>query len=257
MDPATARALLDLNRRFYQRHAASFSRSRQRPWPGWRRVLALVDGRPAPLRVLDAGCGNGRFADFLARTWPGEVDYLGVDACPQLLAHARPPAGDGRWRFEHLDLMGDDVERRLAGRRFELVVLFGLLHHLPGFQCRRDLLLRLGRVLAPAGRLVATVWRLDADPRFRRRRLPWRRHNAGAATPIDPAALEPGDHLLTWNGDAGAPRYCHAASDAELDRLLATLPLETISRFHADGGRNAYLVLARRRDRRAATPRNR
>lgn len=35
----TIRALIELNNRFYSEHAASFSSTRQAPWPGWTRML--------------------------------------------------------------------------------------------------------------------------------------------------------------------------------------------------------------------------
>ncbi len=40
MDTTTAQRLNELNARFYQEHASSFSATRQAPWEGWRRCLA-------------------------------------------------------------------------------------------------------------------------------------------------------------------------------------------------------------------------
>ena len=69
MDPATANALRALNRRFYEERAREFSDSRNAPWPGWLRLAPhlreLAEGGRA-ISLLDAGCGNGRFAHFLA-----------------------------------------------------------------------------------------------------------------------------------------------------------------------------------------------
>ena len=45
MDNATAQNLIDLNTRFYAKHAASFSATRSTPWEGWQRVADLARER--------------------------------------------------------------------------------------------------------------------------------------------------------------------------------------------------------------------
>ena len=76
MDPPTRAQLLELNRAFYLAHATAFDRSRAgRPWPGWQRILGgFAAGRPLG-RVLDVGCGNARFACFLAEAG---LSFLGL-----------------------------------------------------------------------------------------------------------------------------------------------------------------------------------
>ncbi len=38
MSAATERQLGAINHRFYERFAAEFSATRERPWPGWERI---------------------------------------------------------------------------------------------------------------------------------------------------------------------------------------------------------------------------
>lgn len=251
MDPETAQALADLNRAFYRDRAEAFSATRERPWPGWSRVLACLEGAPRPLRVLDVGCGNGRFASFLAQSLCERFDYLGIDASEGLLARARArQLGAGRARFRRADWALSTPERALPPQSFSLVVIFGVLHHVPGAAGRRALLEAAARRLAPGGVLALTAWRFEASPRLRTRLVSWEEYNRGAARPVDPARLEPGDRLLRWGEPAsGAIRYCHFADDAETDRLGAELGLERLAAYCADGqcgARNRYLVLRAR-----------
>lgn len=234
MSPRTVQALGALNHRFYASHAASFSRRRERPWPGWKRVLAVGDPGPEqPLAVLDAGCGNGRFATFLLAQRPGPVDYLGLDDSSELLAEARRQLPTKR--FLELDVLRDDLERVLGGRRFDLVALFGVLHHVPGFERRRALLERLGERLEPGGVLAATCWRFADAARLARKIVPWESYHPPAGERLDLGELEPGDLLLDWEGDGSCPRYCHLATDEEIEALVAAVPLRCRERFAADG----------------------
>jgi tRNA (uracil-5-)-methyltransferase TRM9 len=254
MDAPTRKLLLDLNRDFYERQAASFSATRDHPWPGWQRVLdQLPSGRRS---VLDAGCGNGRFAHFLfdgrgdeAGIDGSEIDYVGIDESRKMIEAARarteligPP---GSLRFEHADLLAADS---LPAGPFDLIVLFGVLHHVPGFETRTRLLCDLASRLAPDGRLACTVWRFGQDPRVVGRTRPFAEHGIA----IDPDALEPGDHLLRWGDSEDIVRYCHFADDAEIDRLIEHTRqsgLEPGERFRSDGKSgelNEYVVWSRR-----------
>ena len=259
MDPQTRLALNAINREFYaaEESAAGFSATRDHPWPGWERVWREVR-RNAPtdraLSVLDAGCGNGRFAAFLAERSPETIHYVGIDASQPLLKIAAQRAQPlARARFICSDLTDDPPGATTAKASFDSVVLFGVLHHIPGFEARAALLAALAELVTAGGLLAFTLWRFGAPslwPRFQSRVLPWRDYNRRAATPLDLAQLEAGDHLLRWgdNPDSNdAPlRYCHYVDDAERDALLATLPLENVEHYVQDGRSNdlnQYVVL--------------
>ncbi len=246
MDEATRARLLQLNRDFYEREADAFGATRDHPWPGWQRVLQALPTKTEPLRVLDAGCGNGRFAVCLDDAYPGRLDYVGVDASPALLAaaarRARGGGKDRTFRFVRADLVeGPDAIPRGP---FDLVVLFGVLHHVPGFETRVRLVARLAERLAEGGRLAATIWRFGADPRVRGRTVPI----PSRLTEIAPESLEPGDELLRWGDSDEVVRYCHFADDCEIDRLLERVRASGLAleaRFRSDGrgdALNEYLV---------------
>ncbi|MXX63050.1 MAG: class I SAM-dependent methyltransferase [Holophagales bacterium] len=271
MDAFTQAALRRINRNFYSRHAADFDRTRHPGgWPGWQRVVeTAAPATDRPLRVLDLGCGNGRFALFLQHNPELLSDrrftYQGIDLSSELIDHARAAAAG----LDHIRFEANDIENcTLAEATYDLVTLFGVLHHIPGFDMRRRTLERAASAVAPGGLLALTCWQFADDPGFERRRLDW-----ASEAGVDPAELEPGDHLLRW-GPAdtegrrqsrrrssrrlrrqrvGRPahqarRYCHHAGEPELDRLVEGFPLTEVARYRSDGpgGRqNLYWLGAR------------
>src|SRR5579859_6666182 len=62
-------------------------------------VAECLDGRE-PGVALDAACGTGRFAEFLARRGH---QVVGVDSSPDMLAHARRRVPGGEFRVGELD----------------------------------------------------------------------------------------------------------------------------------------------------------
>jgi SAM-dependent methyltransferase len=249
MKRETVLALNALNQAFYAAIAPEWSDSRRHPWPGFERVWSHARARrpsPAPLRVLDVGAGDGRFAAFLdARQAEAEsFDYLGIDASERLLDHARSRALGARVRFERADFLRD--ERALPAGAFDLIALFGVLHHVPAFERRRQLLADLAQRVAAGGLLAVTFWRLDRDARFAKRVRSFAEYNAHATEPIDEADLEPGDTLLAW-GEQTALRYCHFPDAREIEALIQAVGLRVLDRFEADGrgdALNEYVVFA-------------
>lgn len=200
---------------------------------------------PAAARVLDLGCGNARFGHFLTGIRP-MLRYTGLDASETLLAIARETSGPGPERdFLQVDLIEDDLGSVLGDRHFDLAACIALLHHVPGRARRRALLETLLSHLTPRGLIVITCWRLARFARFRDRIVAWERWNETAAEPIDPAKLEPGDHLLPFGENPGV-RYVHFTHENETAELLAELPCETLASWTADGrgqGHNRYFVV--------------
>jgi hypothetical protein len=134
-------------------------------------------------------------------------------------------------------------------------VLFGFLHHVPGYETRRALLVDLAGHLGHKGLLVFSVWQFGRFERFRKKIVPWKDFLANTGIPIDPEDLERGDHILSWGDREPAYRFCHFTDSEETSRLVSSLPLDCIEVFSADGHTNdlnQYFVLRGRETARAA-----
>ncbi|MBK6686797.1 MAG: class I SAM-dependent methyltransferase [Deltaproteobacteria bacterium] len=219
IDEETTARLLALDQKFYEAGARDFAEHRTHPWPGWSRILATPPGR-----VLDVGCGHGRFKEALGGQ---ETGYLGIDRSEALLKVARAQHGE---HFQQLDVLFDP----LPAPGFDLVVAFGLLHHIPG----RDRRLSLLRRLLPLGsRLVVTFWRFADRPRLQGKLRSW------SELGLREEALEPGDHLLAFGEHR---RYAHHFEDQEVEALIRDLGAQVLDDFCADGAEqdlNRYLTL--------------
>lgn len=233
MNQATIERLNQINREFYRATAKEFDASRQAPWLGWERLLDTI-GSPIS-SVLDLGCGNGRFARFLAERQQQPFRYIGIDSSPDLLARARRRLASD-YAVDATLIERDIVREALPRREAQLVALFGLVHHLPGKARRRRLLASAADCVSAGGYLAFACWRFYEHERFRRRIVPW----------DEDINVEKHDYLLDWRGGERTLRYCHYVDDDEHARLIKATGLTVIADYRADGAAgnlNRYTIL--------------
>ena len=198
---------------------------------GVRRGLATIDVT-AEGSTPETG---SRFARFLAQRGV-RFTYVGVDASALALEHARPRLAEleAVELYEHDFVTGSEpLPDALASARFDLVILFGVLHHVPGRALRSRLLTKIAKRVASGGVMAYTTWRFDQFPRFVKKLVPWEDHLGVSLEALDLGELEPGDHIMTWGAPA-AYRYCHAASEEESETLHRELPLRWVESFLGD-----------------------
>ncbi len=234
MKPATRDRLLALNRQFYADVAEPFHSTR-RSWPQGN--VRLLDSVPPaaserPVRVLDAGCGNGRFAAVL-NSLGTRVRYTGVDANARLLELATDStAGLAHVEadFVRADLTDPGWTRQLGDTPcYDMVVCLSTLQHMPGSELRVCVLQSVAKLLAPGGRLAVSAWQFLTSPRLAARQIEW------TAVGVDGQDMEAGDALLPWKQDVYAVRYVHQIDLPEMETLAAAAGLLIDQSYYADG----------------------
>ncbi|HEV2956381.1 MAG TPA: methyltransferase domain-containing protein [Xanthobacteraceae bacterium] len=101
------------------------------------------------LRLLDVGCGTGRFLDFAKQVWP-RLPALGVDMSEAYVAEAKRHLK--RWGWIDC-LVGKGEVLPLADASQDAVTSIFMFHELPP-QVRRAVFAEMARVLKRGGRLV-------------------------------------------------------------------------------------------------------
>lgn len=258
---AVVRRLNALTSAFYAQEAASFSATRQSPWRGWDQALSLVNETdPAllthPVHLLDLGCGNLRFERALAECAPVPLTVTAVDNCPPLVAKAEAASLPTSISvdFHQLDIIEALLDGALSNHgphgACQLAVAFGIMHHVPRFDLRAQLLSQLVRALCPGGFALVSFWQFMDDPRLAAKA---EQATAEGRTAHGLPLFNTGDYLLPWQHAAGVYRFCHHCSDGEITKLIAeaqtVVPLREVARFSADGksgALNRYSVLQRR-----------
>ena len=212
------------------------------------------------VRVLDAACGNMRFAAFLREELRGRhIDYFAVDDCAGLVPHL--PAGEGFSAcFQNLDIIGElaagvGLATAIDVDACDLVGCFGFFHHVPSFELRAQLIDALLQKAAPGGIVCASFWQFMGDEKFAKKAVAWNSKATSelVAAGLDASQLEAGDYFLGWQNEPGLWRYCHHFEEREIDALVDSLCSQNkareIARFSGDGksgAMNRYVVLRKR-----------
>ena len=173
MDAETVNKLLAINRAFYSQFGADFSDSRSSEYFNIEPFREFVtDG----IRLLDAGCGNGRLAETLEQAGY-TLDYVGIDGSADLIAVAdrhRANLKNVRADFRVADLRTAGWSKVLADAApFDLIVSLAVLHHIPGFEFRAGFLREIRTLLKPNGIFVMSNWQFTKSERLRKKIVNW------------------------------------------------------------------------------------
>jgi tRNA (uracil-5-)-methyltransferase TRM9 len=241
MDIQAIQQLNSLNKEFYTQHASSFSSSRNYFWDGWKQLEPYIrelagNTDRGYLNVLDVGCGNGRFAAWLDQlNLPLPINYHGVDLSPNLLSDAQmQKLSNVQATWEELDvvetlLTGNLELNQTSQKQFDLIVLFGVLHHIPSFALRVTLVHGLKKHLSVRGMAVISIWRFLDQPQLASKIVT-------DQSVLNPGQLEKNDFILDWQRGNQGLRYAHYVDEDEKIKLCQ--PFHVIETWLSDGPSN-------------------
>jgi len=128
----------------YNLIAGNFARARSCTW---KEFDFLFNGILKKDKVLDLGCGNGRFFEKV------NAEYFGVDNSEELIKIAREKYGNYFKVGSALDIPFED-------NYFDRVYSIAVLHHIP-LDYQEVFIKEIKRVLKKDGLIILTVWNID------------------------------------------------------------------------------------------------
>lgn len=136
----------------YDKNAVSFAISRDKMWP---ELKFLFDSAKGNEKVLDVGCGSGRFFNYLKDT-----DYTGIDFSKNLINEAKKRFPNEKF------IVGDALSLPFKDNSFDKVYSIAVLHQIPKEEYRFKALNEIKRVLKKDGVAFITVWNIKSDSKI-------------------------------------------------------------------------------------------
>ncbi len=228
MDSKLAQQILDKNTRDYDAIAVAFSETRGM---AGETIQIFADQILDDARVLDVGCGNGRFLDaFQGRN----IDYTGLDVSSRMIAQAE--ARNKGVSIPHRFIVGDMLALPFPDASFNAVTEISALHHIPSDMLRSQAVREFARVLKPGGHLFLTDWNLW-QPRMIVRYKLWNLIFGWAHLWHDRR-----DVYVRWKRGVDHPidRYIHVFTKREVRKLLSAAGLTIEQQYYSLQGKSAH-----------------
>lgn len=203
-------------------------------------------------KILDLGCGNARFANFINSQLTSQqvqkIEYLGVDFSVNFLEQSR---GNSQQNFAKFELKQMDILNQfnlLRDSKFDLIVMFGLIHHIPSLQVRNQFFKSIVELVNPGGMLIFTTWQYLDTPRLIKRVVDPKTETGQhvySRLGIKKTDLEVGDNILDWVKKVFSYRYSHYFCEDEIQGFISDNNIEIINEYVCDGRdskRNKYFI---------------
>ncbi|MFA6105764.1 MAG: class I SAM-dependent methyltransferase [Patescibacteria group bacterium] len=224
MDLKIAEAILKSNAIIYEKMAKDWAASRITP-PEQLKELWNKYGKGN--RLLDLGCGNGVAFSAVNKQI---TDYIGQDISQTMLAAAdfyikEHNTGTNPIRVKLL--LGDVLNIPLADASVDVVLCFGVLHHIPSSELRQKAIKEIARVLTPGGQLLMANWNVRCWHSVTRQKL-WHLW-LGRSLP----SLDKND---SWIGEEKKNLYIHCFHKEEIKSLISKADLKIISNDYVGHG---------------------
>lgn len=201
-----AKFLLEKTKKDYNLIGEYFSSKRRAPWKELKFLFEKVKEKE---KVLDLGCGNGRFYEFLKEK---NVDYYGIDSAPSLIKIAKSFYPQAKFQ------VGDALNLPFKNNFFDKIFSIALFHHIPSKKFRIHFLKETKRVLKKKGFFILTVWNLRESKKGRLLLLKYT-----ILKLLGLSRLDFGDIFCPFKDEKGKilfQRYIHCFTKRELKKLL-------------------------------------
>lgn len=193
----------------YNAIAEKFSSARRNVWPEFNFLFKDVKKDE---RVLDLGCGNGRFYENLKNT-----NYTGIDNSEKLIEIARR-------NYRGVDFrIASALDIPFKENEFDKVFSFAVLHHIPK-EYHNIFVKEIKRVLKDDGILILTVWNL----KDRKEKL-------------DVKKINEKEILIPWHG--AEDHYFYVFELNELKELFKDFKIISEGEIKIKKFSNYYLIL--------------
>ena len=143
-----------------EKNAIDFSSTRNSNWVGWENIFKHIHNLPN-IKILDLGCGNGRFISWLELKEINITSYLGIDYSNILLDIAKKKFGSKVFQFKKCNFLSMNWGDLIISCQFDLIVAFGITHHLETEDSRVNFFKNIYAHLSPNGIAVVSFWQFD------------------------------------------------------------------------------------------------
>lgn len=204
MNQKTAQKILNEVKRSFEKIAKDFSSTRKHFWPEFDHIAAYINHGD---NLLDIGCGNGRFAQFLQNK---QINYFGLDISKKLLKIAKKNVPQGNF------FQADMTSLPFPDHTFDQIVMIASFHHIPSIKLRQKTLQECYRVLKNKGLIFILVWNLY-QAKFK----------SAFQEALKRSSLSSGNYskkdlFIPWKKNHNLNRYYYAFTLPELKKLLVS-----------------------------------
>ncbi|PID83856.1 hypothetical protein CSB09_03980 [Candidatus Gracilibacteria bacterium] len=153
----------------YDQFAKTFSKSRKNMrWQDIDDSIADIV-RNNFVKILDVGCGNGRFVECFERLFPEYIfEYTGIDSSGEMIQEAKNLHPNRQF------LVGDMSHEEaypFQKNSLDAIVAIASFHHLQ-YQDSRQKTLQIWRdLLAPNGKIYLTNWNLREQEKYQKSQI--------------------------------------------------------------------------------------
>jgi len=232
MDKQKQQTIIQDIRAGYDNIASNYARTRAILSTDLRDALDMVS---LSGKVLDAGCANARFYDYVTQKGG---QYFGIDGSEKFCQMAKSAYPQAQV------ICGNVLEMPYENNFFDCVISSSVLHHIPGRDLQKKFLLEHKRVLKPHGQMLLRVWDLKQNNKARNRIF-----ISNLKKFFGLSNLEYNDIIFPWkdqDGGVAMQRYFHCFGQNELIALSGEAGFKVVKTWRdgkGDNFMNIYLIL--------------